>query len=329
MSLAKVERPGDALAAIELASAMIQRAETVKEVVGLMDDAKALRAMAELVDQTGYLTRRCSELWLRAQRKAGGLLADAELPDGRPNGDSVSPLKALGIERHQSSRWQRIASVPDEMFERYIEDAIDAQREVTASALLGIARELAGSNPVTRPPLHLVRTSDVPGLPGLVGQFGAIVADPPWQYDNKSTRNAAAKHYPTMTVEELCDLSVEAHAAPQSHLYLWTTNQFLRVAFEVMEAWGFEYKAHLVWVKPQMGMGNYFRISHEHVLFGVRGGLRTNARNLMSWFEAPRQEHSRKPDTFLDTVETASPGPYLELFSRRKRLGWQAWGNEA
>lgn len=175
------------------------------------------------------------------------------------------------------------------------------------------------------------------------GQFGTIVADPPWSYSNTSTRGAADNHYQTMSISELCDLDVVPdHAADKSHLYLWSTAGHLPEAFKVMEAWGFEYKTYLVWVKPQMGMGNYFRVSTELVLFGVRGGLRTSQRNIMNYFDAPRQKHSAKPLIFQDIVARTSPGPYLELFTRcsastmltgcmcsKCRLGWTVWGNQS
>lgn len=176
------------------------------------------------------------------------------------------------------------------------------------------------------------------------GKFGAIVADPPWRYGNTSTRGAAEDHYPTMSIEELCDLDVaRERAADQSHLYLWATAGHLPQAFEVMSAWGFEYKTYLVWVKPQMGMGNYFRVSTELVLFGVRGGLVTNSKSIKNWFEHKRTRHSAKPEMFHDIVMQSSPGPYLELFSRctadeqlpglcrcsKCRLGWTVWGNQS
>lgn len=175
------------------------------------------------------------------------------------------------------------------------------------------------------------------------GLYTTFVADPPWQYGNTSTRGAAEKHYGTMTIEELCALDVvPAHAADQAHLYLWTTAGHLPQAFDVMAAWGFTYKTYLVWVKPQMGMGNYFRVSTELVLFGVRGGMRTQARDIKNYFEAPRGKHSAKPGLFHDLVEKASPGPYMELFSRcnaasmltgcncsKCRLGWTVWGNQS
>lgn len=175
------------------------------------------------------------------------------------------------------------------------------------------------------------------------GKFATFVADPPWQYGNTSTRGAAEDHYGTMTIDELCDLDVvPTRAADQSHLYLWTTAGHLPEAFRVMQAWGFDYKTYLVWVKPQMGMGNYFRVSTEMVLFGVRGGMRTQARDIKNYFTAKRGRHSAKPTLFHDLVEKASPGPYLELFSRcsakdmltgctcsKCRLGWSVWGNQS
>lgn len=167
------------------------------------------------------------------------------------------------------------------------------------------------------------------------GTFSTIVADPPWQYDNKATRGAAEDHYPTLSIEELCALPVKEWAAEQAHLYLWTTNGFLRESFDVLDAWGFTYKTTLVWVKPQIGMGNYFRSSSEYVLFGVRGGLRTKDCNQRNWFEAPRGQHSAKPDRFFDLVERASYAPGLEMFARRRRdnllsdFTWDYWGNEA
>jgi N6-adenosine-specific RNA methylase IME4 len=177
------------------------------------------------------------------------------------------------------------------------------------------------------PHASVVREVNVP-----VGIFSTIVADPPWRYTNRATRGAAENHYTTMSVDELCDpawIEKYVRAADDCHLYLWTTHAFLRDAFDVLEAWSFEYRTHLAWVKPQIGMGNYFRSAHEHVLFATRGELPILDRTLISWFEARRSKHSKKPGCFYDLVEKASPGPYLEMFARSRRLGWEAWGNEA
>lgn len=157
--------------------------------------------------------------------------------------------------------------------------------------------------------------------------FSTIVIDPPWQYDNKVTRGAAEDHYSTMTLDEL--EALELPAAKDSHLYLWVTNGFLRQGFDLLDVWGFTYKACLTWIKPQIGMGNYFRNSTEHVLFAIRGSLPTQRNDVPTWFKADRTRHSAKPDSFMDLVESCSPGPYLEMFARRRRMGWSSWGNEA
>ncbi|WP_157935651.1 MT-A70 family methyltransferase [Mycobacteroides abscessus] len=180
-------------------------------------------------------------------------------------------------------------------------------------------------------------------LPDTPGGFRCVVADPPWQFDYTKSRGAAENHYGTMTVKQLCELSVvRDSAARDAHLYLWSTNSHLREAFDVMEAWGFEYKTLITWVKPQMGLGHYVRNATEVVLFGVRGSLPTLSRSVRGHFTAPRRAHSQKPPEFLDLVQRLSPGPYLEVFSRclktkglqgctcsQCRLGWEVWGDQS
>lgn len=181
--------------------------------------------------------------------------------------------------------------------------------------------------------------ADEPTVPGtLRDTYSTLVIDPPWRYGNAATRGAAEDHYPTMSIEDLMELPAicpQIADSVDSHIYLWTTTSFLREAFDLLAAWGYTYKTNLVWVKPQIGMGNYFRVSHEHILFGVRGkcGPTLND-NTPTWFQAPRERHSKKPDVFYELVERSSPGPYLDIFSRprQERLGsaqWDAWGNEA
>lgn len=165
--------------------------------------------------------------------------------------------------------------------------------------------------------------------------YSAIVIDPPWRYDNRATRNNAEGQYKqedgrdetTMSQADL--LKLDLPAAADAHLYLWVTNSFIRDGFELMEEWGFKYKTCLTWCKPQIGMGNYFRSTTEHVLFGMRGSLPTLRNNVPTHFVADRRHHSAKPESFFDLVESCSPGPYLEMFARRRRFGWHVWGNEA
>lgn len=161
-------------------------------------------------------------------------------------------------------------------------------------------------------------------------RFPTVYADPPWPYSNTAARGAAEKHYRTMTLKSIREEPVQDLIADQAHLHLWTTNAFLREAFDVIRAWGFRYKSCLVWIKPQLGMGNYWRVSHEYLLLGVRGRLPFRDRTCRSWLLVPRTIHSRKPFPFRALVERVSPGPYLELYGREEHpnTDWTVYGNQ-
>jgi N6-adenosine-specific RNA methylase IME4 len=159
-------------------------------------------------------------------------------------------------------------------------------------------------------------------------KFGCIYADPPWRYSNQGTRAATNDHYCTMTVDEICALPIKDLCLEKAHLHMWVTNAFLFDAPRIFEAWGFEFKSSFVWVKSQMGIGNYWRNSHEIMLTAVKGGQTAVSKSEMSWHEAKRGKHSAKPDFVRDSVRRLSPGPYLELFGRRVVEGWTVFGNE-
>lgn len=172
-------------------------------------------------------------------------------------------------------------------------------------------------------------TGDLHALIARGDRFGTIYADPPWTYDNQSTRAAQGGHYGGMTVDELCELPVKDLAAKDSHLHMWTTNAFLFDCARIFDVWGFEFRSTFVWVKPQMGIGNYWRNSHEFLLTGIRGNAkRFNDHSLKSWLECDRSRHSEKPFIVRDMIRKASPGPYLEMFARTPADGWTCWGNE-
>lgn len=178
-------------------------------------------------------------------------------------------------------------------------------------------------------------------LRSLNGQIRTILADPPWQFQNR-TGKMAPEHkrlmrYPTMAVADIAGLPVADVAAPECHLYLWVPNALLSDGLRVMEAWGFTYKTNLVWYKIRKdggpdgrGVGFYFRNVTELLLFGTRGSMRTEqpGRTQVNLIPARKREHSRKPDEVYDIIEDCSPGPYLELFARHPRQDWLQWGNE-
>ena len=161
-------------------------------------------------------------------------------------------------------------------------------------------------------------------------RFSTIYADPPWPYDNESSRAAAIKHYPVMSLEQLRSEPVAELAEPHAHLHLWTTNAFLSEALDLIDHWGFSYRSMLVWVKDRIGMGNYWRVSHEILLLGVRGSLRFRDRTQRSWLLAKRGRHSRKPAIVRQLIEQVSPGPYLELYGREELPDspWTVYGNQ-
>jgi N6-adenosine-specific RNA methylase IME4 len=174
-------------------------------------------------------------------------------------------------------------------------------------------------------------------------RFATILADPPWQFQNK-TGKVAPEHrrltrYSTMTLEDICDLPVGEVSAATAHLYLWVPNALLPEGLRVMAAWGFQYKSNIVWHKVRKdggsdgrGVGFYFRNVTELLLFGVRG---KNARTLdpgrsqVNMLQTRKREHSRKPDEQYPLIQSCSPGPYLEMFARGDRPGWAVWGNQA
>jgi N6-adenosine-specific RNA methylase IME4 len=173
--------------------------------------------------------------------------------------------------------------------------------------------------------------------------FSTILADPPWQFQNR-TGKIAPEHkrlsrYGTLTLEEICELPVAQHAADPSHLYLWVPNALLPDGLAVMRAWGFRYVSNIVWHKVRKdggsdgrGVGFYFRNVTELLLFGVRGKhARTldPGRSQVNMIQTRKREHSRKPDEQYRIIEACSRGPYLELFSRGRRSGWDVWGNQA
>lgn len=192
----------------------------------------------------------------------------------------------------------------------------------------------------------VVSVPQLPPAEDLLGKveerrYSTILADPPWQFQNR-TGKMAPEHkrllrYPTMELREIMELPVARLAAARSHLYLWVPNALLQEGLRVMEAWGFTYKTNIVWYKVRKdggpdgrGVGFYFRNVTELLLFGLRGSMRTMqpGRTQVNLLSTMKREHSRKPDEVYGLIERCSPGPYVELFARFRREGWDQWGNE-
>lgn len=169
-------------------------------------------------------------------------------------------------------------------------------------------------------------------------KYKTILADPPWpEYGGgkRGGRRGANRHYPLMSVKKIKALDIISLADDSCHLYLWVTNNYLPAGLEVMKAWGFEYKTTITWAKDRTGLGQYFRGMTEHCLFGVKGvlpykldggGKRQQGKTLIV---ALRTTHSKKPVQMHEIIERVSYSPYVELFARERRAGWDVWGNQA
>ena len=173
--------------------------------------------------------------------------------------------------------------------------------------------------------------------------YKTIYADPPWQFQNR-TGKVAPEHkrlarYTTMKLEDIKQIPVKDVADAKSHLYLWVPNALLPQGLEVMEAWGFKYKTNIIWEKVRKdgmpdgrGVGFYFRNVTEILLFGIRGDKNRTleaGRSQVNLIRTMKREHSRKPDEIISLIESCSPAPFLELFARGDRPGWDMWGNQA
>ncbi len=325
-----METPTTALVKLDQARQALASARTIVDVLDIRDRAATV---AYYLKKAGYSKEAqddAFELRLEAERRAGELLADTV----NHNGGNPSIVKGFtrlpeGMTYAQSHRLQAVASVPEESFRRHIATVKDSGGELTTAGVLKLARSLKQQERQEEQTEDGCTVDDLAKLVDVGRTFGTIYADPPWQYGNQATRASTDNHYQTMTVDELAALPVGQLAAQRSHLWLWTTNGFLFECPRLFAAWGFEFKSSYVWCKPQIGIGNYLRNAHEFLLLAVRGGLTAAARDVRSWGEFDRGEHSAKPEAIrVNAVQRLSPGPRLELFGRRAVEGWTVWGNQ-
>ncbi len=163
-------------------------------------------------------------------------------------------------------------------------------------------------------------------------RYKTILIDPPWYEKGAGKiKRGADRHYPLMKTNDIILTILESDVwipDNDSHLYLWVTNNFLPDGLRVMEALKYRYITNLVWVKNRFGLGQYFRGQHELCLFGVRGKLMTKTKKIPTVINASKTIHSRKPIELYDIIEIQSYPPYLEMFARNTRKGWDSWGNE-
>jgi N6-adenosine-specific RNA methylase IME4 len=316
------------LISIDDAMRALAEARAPVQLINLANTAETLRRYAQRARLGMAAQNKCAELRLRAERKLGDFLATTPRLRGRPKSvpqvNTLSRLSDLGItDRKLSHRAQRISAIPTAEFERYLTDAYKAEWEITTRQLLYLCerRQAAKKNRQRIVGGHI---SDLFEFSKSGKRIGTILIDPPWPTFN------AVLPYLRVSLEELQSLPVPDLAAERCHLHMWATaNNFVFDAKEIIESWGFRVVGNFVWVKPQLGHGNYWRQSHEILLTAVRGeDDRFDDRSLRSWMSAPRGRHSEKPDAIYELLQRASPGPRLEIYARQIRRGWFGWGHE-
>jgi N6-adenosine-specific RNA methylase IME4/ParB-like chromosome segregation protein Spo0J len=259
------------------------------------------------------LKRAIEPLERREARQRQGHRADAARPITEVNRDARDKIaRYLGVGRTTIEKAEAVVEAAEEDPDEYghLVEQMDRRGKVA-----GVYRRLTV--------LKQVKEIEAAPLQLPAGPFQVIVADPPWRYESGSD-----VPYPTMDIEEIKAMPVEEVADANAILWLWTTNAHLRMAFDVVDSWGFEYRALLTWVKDRMGTGEWLRGQTEHCLLAVRGKPIFRHGSHTTVLEAARREHSRKPEQFYELVEATCPGGKLELFCRRRRTGWQAHGND-
>lgn len=314
------------------------------EVDGVLDSLAKLKAIREYMLRTISDRKRkleaknnLTELVLRDQRYLGNQLAAMPKNSGArgrilehlSGGDESSPpddvpptLAEMSVTKKQSSRWQLHARLPDELFESALIDARENEWELSTYDI------------EKRTVLYLRAMKfkeDNPDFP--TGKYRVIYADPPWDYGNTMplvSFGEQADHYPPMSMEDICAMDVAGIADDDAVLFLWVTSPILEESFEVVKAWGFQYKASFVWDKQKHVMGHYNSVRHELLLVCVRGSCQPDVQKLFdSVISEERTEHSRKPEVFRQIIDTIYPyGKRIELFARRPIEGWEAYGNE-
>lgn len=203
-----------------------------------------------------------------------------------------------------------------------------------AAELLEWAAESGATVKQLRERVREIRSADAPPLPE--GVYRVIYADPPWEYGDKRTNDeqsgSAESQYPTMPIDAICGLPIREMAATNSVLFLWATAPLLTEAVQVIDAWGFTYKAQFVWDKVKGFNGHYNDVRHELLLVATRGSCVPSVETLdPSVIAEKRTRHSRKPDRFYELIERLYPlgdATHVELFARRSREGWHSWGNQ-
>lgn len=334
----------NALVKLEGAVRTLAEAKTLDEVKHIHDIAQAAAEYARAAKLGLEAQNYAAEVKIRAERKAGELLAGLERGGGGDRrsqlfqassvgnleSDYHAVLEDTGTTYQTANRWQKMAALPEEALEEFIAETKATNAELTTSGVLRFERELARAAVAQE-------RQDAPPLP--TGKYRVFYADPPWSYGNSGVIGPndnyghVQRHYPSMSIAELCAMgpAVRDMAEDNAVLFMWVTSPLLEACFEVVRAWGFKYKTSFVWDKVRHNFGHYNSVRHELLLVCTRGSCTPDSPKLYDSVQTiERSEvHSQKPDEFRDIIEDLYKyGARIELFARNAANGWEVWGNE-
>ena len=305
------------LAAVELALANADRVEDVKEI---RDKAEAVRTYAERAGLGLERQNAAAEIRLRAERRAGEMLAKMALHGGDRRGDDAGDrvtLGDLGVSKDQSARWQKLARVAAGDFDAHVAAVKKRGEELTTAGLLRLARPARRKAAKPAPDEDAPDAGVVETLAELADsgvKFGCLYADPPWPgWDSGDG---------VPTVGELSALPVGVLAAETAQLHIWVPDRHLCAALGMLHAWGFEYGGTFAWCRPSGGHGHPWRPAHDLLLWGFRGDEPESGRNAASWLTAGKPRGGSKPAKVRKLLEAVAPGPRAELFTVRETTGW-------
>ena len=312
------------------AKQQLQEIRTIETGVDYLNKVKAIETWAKAEKKDAELQNIIAEQKLRTQRILGGLLKTELIHNSNQyvaGNKEVPALSDFGITKNESSAFQKIASLPEETFENEIETAkaeTNKRIELTTSRMLKVAKKIKRDNDLQK------QKEDIDKLDytNLLDEYDVLVVDPPWEYNRTYDPDGSriANPYPSMSLDEIKDINLPS--SENSVLWLWSTHAYLYEAKDILEHWGFEYKATLVWNKDKMGMGNWLRMQCEFCLLGIKGKPIYNNTKYRDIITEKGREHSRKPDCFYDMVNDICLGSKLDYFSREQRSGWYNYGNE-
>lgn len=333
----------------------LAEASRIDEVKDIRDKAVAMQIYAAQARDRDLL-EHATDIRKRAERRVGeimqeeraaGLLAKGAAGRGKKGakrGSLEDPriklptLTSRGVDKHLADRARKLAAMSDAKFERVVTHAINiaiAATEGDREVVLAAKAERHAAARARRTEREEAVAGKIAALPDK--RYGVIYADPEWRFETYSDDTgkleaAADLHYTTSSLDEIKARDVASIAAPDCVLFLWATVPMLPQALEVMAAWGFAYKSHVIWKKDKGGTGYWFINWHELLLVGTRGGIPAPAQGSQwpSVIEAPRGRHSEKPERFYQLIEEYYPNiAKIELNARASRAGWDSWGFEA